>query len=217
MPRPRSDVNPSRDEGAPGARERPLGLSSIQAQSLHARLAARDELALAELIALATPWLLGLLQALLRDPDEIEEVLQETFTIVWNRIGRVPTDPRGLMAWVLRVARNRAIDRLRSHRRQVRKSERLRARRDDSDAFAEPAEPNEASTPGWHVHRTVHNALETLPQEQLVVVHLAYFEGLTHSELAARLGIPIGTVKTRLRLAIDKLRPTLEAMKDWIV
>jgi RNA polymerase sigma-70 factor (ECF subfamily) len=184
---------------------------------LHARLAARDELALAELIALATPWLLGLLQALLRDPDQIEEVLQETFTIVWNRIGQVPTDPRGLMAWVLRVARNRAIDRLRSQRRQIRKSERLRALSDDSDAFAEPVEPNEASTPGWHVHRTVHNALETLPQEQLVVVHLAYFEGLTHSELAARLGIPIGTVKTRLRLAIDKLRPTLEAMKDWIV
>ena len=63
----------------------------------------------------------------------------------------------------------------------------------------------------------MHAALQALPPEQLIAVQLAYFQGLTHSELAERLGIPIGTVKTRLRLAFDKLRPALAPIKDWIV
>ena len=71
-------------------------------------------------------------------------------------------------------------------------------------------------SPGWHVHESVHAALERLPPEQREVVQLAYFQGLTHSEIAQRLGIPMGTVKTRLRLAFDKLRLSLAAIKDWI-
>jgi RNA polymerase sigma-70 factor (ECF subfamily) len=87
----------------------------------------------------------------------------------------------------------------------------------DDEPFAAAAEPNEAGTPGWHVHQTVHAALAALPREQQVVIRLAYFHGLTHSGVAARLGIPIGTVKTRLRLAVDRLRFALAPMKDWIV
>jgi len=79
------------------------------------------------------------------------------------------------------------------------------------------AEPDEAGTPGWHVHRTVHAALQALPREQHFVVWLAFFQGLTQTEIAERLGIPIGTVKTRLRLAFDKLRLVLASLKDWIV
>jgi len=77
--------------------------------------------------------------------------------------------------------------------------------------------PNEAAMPGWHVHESVHQALRGLTEEQAAVVQLAYFEGLTHSEIAARLGIPLGTVKTRLRLAFDKLRVSLASIKDWVV
>ena len=198
-------------------RPRPPVLSSVQTLTLHARLAAREEDALGELIQVTTPWLLGIAQALLSDPDEAEEVVLEAFTIVWNRIGQVPDEPRGLLAWVLRVARNRAIDRLRSRQRRLRKSARLVAQSGDDQAFAPAEEPNEAGMPGWHVHETVHAALEALPQEQQTVVRLAYFHGLTHSEIAQRLGIPVGTVKTRLRLAFDKLRLVLTPMKDWIV
>lgn len=192
-------------------------LSATRALSLHVRLAARDERALAELIDIITPWLLGIAQGLLSDPDEAEEVVQEVFTVVWNRIGQVPEEPRGLLAWVLRIARNRAIDRLRSRRRRLQKSAHLLAHGSGDEPRAPAAEPNEAGTPGWHVHQTIHAALAALPPEQETVVRLAYFHGLTHSGIAAQLGIPVGTVKTRLRLAVDKLRLVLAPMKDWIV
>ena len=81
----------------------------------------------------------------------------------------------------------------------------------------EPASaPHEASVPGWPVHREVHAALEALPEEQRGVVLLAYFEGLTHSEIARRLGQPLGTVKTRLRIAQAKLAEALAHVKDWL-
>ena len=67
------------------------------------------------------------------------------------------------------------------------------------------------------MHEAVHAALRTLPEDQRDVVRLAYFEGLTHSEIAGRLEIPLGTVKTRLRLAFDKLRPGLASIRDWVL
>jgi len=197
----------------PGLQSR---LAKTGAPTLHDRLVARDEHALVELIDAMTPWLLGVAQALLQDPDEAEEVVHETFATVWEKIGQVPDDPRGLLAWVLRVGRNAAIDRVRARKRRARKTDHLAAHGVEREPFAEPAEPNEASAPGWHVHQTIHAALTALPPEQQAVVSLAYFQGLTHSEVAERLGIPLGTVKTRLRLAFDKLRSTLAPMKDWI-
>jgi len=217
VPAAPSDFSPQQGKGSPSVRPGAPALSPTRTLSLHARLAARDEQALAELIEVVTPWLLGMAQALLSDPDEAEEVVQEAFTIVWNRIGQVPNEPRGLLAWVLRTARNRAIDRLRSRKRRLWKFAHLVATGMDGEPFAEAEEPNEAGAPGWHVHQTVHAALEALPREQRVVVRLAYFHGLTHSRIAERLGIPVGTVKTRLRLAFDKLRHALAPIKDWIV
>jgi RNA polymerase sigma-70 factor (ECF subfamily) len=69
----------------------------------------------------------------------------------------------------------------------------------------------------WQVHSQVHAAFEALPVEQRAAVQLAYFEGLTQSEIATRLGIPLGTVKTRLRLAFDRLRTALAGLKDWVL
>lgn len=192
-------------------------LSASRALSLQERLVARDEQALAELIELIAPWLLGLAQAVLEDVDEAEEVVLEAFTTVWNKVGQVPTDPRGLLPWVLRVTRNRAIDRLRSRQRRRRKSARFAAHTVAAEPFAEPDEPNEVGVPGWHMYQTIHAALQALPPEQQTVVRLAYFQGLTHAAIAELLAVPIGTVKTRLRLAFDKLRPVLASMKDWIV
>jgi len=217
VPAARSDFNPPPPHGIPTGRAGTPALSATQALSLHARLVARDERALAELIEVIAPWLLGMAQALLSDPDEAEEVVQEALTIVWTRIGQVPDEPRGLLAWALRTTSNRAIDRLRSRKRRDRKAAHVAANGMEGEPVAEAAEPNEAGTPGWHVHQTVHAALEALPQEQQVVVWLAYFQGLTQTQIADRLGIPIGTVKTRLRLAFDKLRLVLAPLKDWIV
>lgn len=183
--------------------------------SLRQRLLARDEQALVELVELATPWLLGVAQSMLSDPDEAEEVVQDAFTIVWNRVDLIAADSGGLLPWLLRVARNRAIDRLRAHQRSRRKTIHLEAY-GFGESAAPASEPDEAAHPGWHVHESVHAALRALPDDQLVAVRLAYFQGFTQSEIAERLGIPLGTVKTRLRLAFDKLRGALAPIKDWV-
>jgi RNA polymerase sigma-70 factor (ECF subfamily) len=177
---------------------------------------ARDERALVELIEVASPWLLGLTQSMLHDQDEAEEVVLEVFRIAWDRAGSLGGEHEGLMPWLLRIARNRAIDRLRRRGRWRRKAERAQALGGLGPATASFQEPDESATPGWHVHEAVHGALRGLPDEQREVVRLAYFGGLTHSEIARELGIPMGTVKTRLRLAFDKLRVTLASIEDWV-
>src|SRR5207247_8748686 len=121
-----------------------------------------------------------------------------------------------LVPWILAIARNRALDALRRRRRWWRKAERWeQARSAERGADPGPA-PHEASVPGWPLHREVHAALAALPEEQRRVVLLAYFEGLTHSEIARRLDQPLGTVKTRLRIAHQKLTEALQHLKDWM-
>ena len=196
----------------------PARAFSLQREtSLRRRLAARDEQALVELIDLATPWLLGVAQGMLSDPDEAEEVVQEAFTAAWNHTGALGEEHEALMPWLLRITRNRAIDRL---RRRARRRAWL-ARAEASGALptdtVAPVEPNEAARPGWHVHESVHAALASLPAEQREAVELAYFRGLTHAEIARMLEIPMGTVKTRLRLAVGKLRTALAPIKDWVL
>ncbi len=208
------DSTPAPDPPAPAARS-PLGLAG-QA-SLRARLIARDERALAELIEAATPWLLGLTQSMLHDQDEAEEVVLDVFTTVWGRIGSLGDRHEALMPWLLRVTRNRAIDRLRRRNRWTRKLARAEARSAVGSSSVPFREPDETAQPGWHVHESVHTALRGLPDEQQAVVRLAYFSGLTHSEIAKELGVPMGTVKTRLRLAFDKLRTSLGPIRDWVL
>ncbi len=185
--------------------------------TLRRRLIARDERALGELIDAASPWLLAVVQAMLSDRDEAEDVVMEVYAVVWNRVHETSDDYQGLMPWLLRIARNRAIDRLRRRKRTRLRLERLARTRELGLAAAPPAEPDEAGAPGWHVHEAVHGALGDLPAEQLACVQLAYFQGRTHSEIASELGIPMGTVKTRLRLAYDKLRIALAPIKDWVL
>jgi RNA polymerase sigma-70 factor (ECF subfamily) len=192
-------------------------VSEAHEDDLRARLAARDERALAELVDLLSPWLLGVTQAMLHDAGEAEEVVMETFRVAWEKVPPPDQGPRGLVPWLLQVARNRAIDRLRARGRRQRMLERLGTAAADEMRAAPPPEPNEAALSGWHVHRAVHTALAALPVEQRDVVHLAYFEGETHSKIAERLGVPVGTVKTRLRLGYGRLRESLASIKDWVV
>lgn len=193
---------------------RPRLLSDQREDELRARLASRDERALAELVELLSPWLLGIAQSMLQDSDEAEEVVLETFRIAWDRVPAADEGPRGLIPWILRIARNRTVDRLRSRSRRLRLVQRLAP---VEESVAAAVEPDEAAHPGWHVHASVHHALSELPEEQRRVVRLAYFEGHTHSEIAARLEIPLGTAKTRLRLGLDRLRASLAPLKDWVL
>ena len=178
------------------------------------RLRAREEAALAELYDHVAPWVLGVAYRILHDADEAEEVLSDVFVQVWSRIHQHDARRGPLVPWVLSIARNRALDGLRRRWRWWRKAERAHETV-EWDGVPEP-DPVEASVPGWPVHRAVHRALADLPDEQRRVVLLAYFEGLSHMEIARRTGDPLGTVKTRLRLAQRKLRESLEHLKDWM-
>jgi RNA polymerase sigma-70 factor, ECF subfamily len=205
------DAGPS-EEGPAG--RRPLTLAGES--SLRRRLVARDEQALVQLIDVASPWLLGVTQGMLSDADEAREVVLETFAAAWDRVDRLGDEHDALLPWLLRIARNRAIDRLRRRRRFRLKLARAAAYGELPPDRVRAVEVDEAAQPGWHVHRSVHAALDALPPEQREAVRLAYFQGLTHSEIAKQLAIPMGTVKTRLRLAFDKLRTSLAPIKDWI-
>ncbi|MGH7536510.1 MAG: RNA polymerase sigma factor [Gemmatimonadales bacterium] len=191
-------------------------MSLATERSLRRRLVERDEQALVELIELATPWMLGLVHSMLSDADEAEEVVFEVFATAWDRIGGLAERHEALMPWLLRIARNRAIDRLRRRARWRAKLARAAVSGElDPPPLGAPA-VDEAARPGWHVHESIHAALRALPPEQRETIRLAYFCGLTHSEIARELGIPMGTVKTRLRLAFDKLRVALAPIKDWV-
>jgi RNA polymerase sigma-70 factor (ECF subfamily) len=205
------DPGPS-EEGPAG--RRPLTLAGES--SLRRRLVARDEQALVQLIDVASPWLLGVTQGMLSDADEAREVVLETFAAAWDRVDRLGDEHDALLPWLLRIARNRAIDRLRRRRRFRLKLARAAAYGELPPDRVRAVEVDEAAQPGWHVHRSVHAALDALPPEQREAVRLAYLQGLTHSEIAKQLAIPMGTVKTRLRLAFDKLRTSLAPIKDWI-
>jgi RNA polymerase sigma-70 factor, ECF subfamily len=212
-PRPQASPSGQPLKGAAGGQR--LGLAGES--SLRQRLQARDEQALVELIDLASPWLLAVAQAMLSDPEEAEEVVLETFAVAWDRIGEAGGQHDALMPWLLQITRNRAIDRLRRRRRWRVKLDRAAAYGAVGAPTVPEAKLDESARPGWHVHDSVHAALAALPSEQLDAVRLAYFQGLTHSEIARELDIPIGTVKTRLRLAFDKLRVALAPIKDWVI
>lgn len=191
-------------------------LTDEEQRSLLARLRAREEAALAELYDRLSPWVLGVAHRILGDADEADEVLSDVFVQVWRRIDQHDASRGPLTPWVLSIARNRSLDVLRRRGRWRRKVALVEAEaKVEGDEPAVPADLAEASVPGWPVHQAVHQALAALPEEQRRVVRLAYFEGLSHSEIAQRTGDPLGTVKTRLRLAQQKLEESLRYLKDW--
>jgi len=195
----------------------PRRLSQEEERSLLVRLQAREESALAELYDHLAPWVLGLAERMLRDADEAEDVLSDVFLQVWSRIHQHDSRRGPLVPWVLSIARNRALDLLRRRRRWWRKLERVEEERATGGVeILDPQESGEAAVPGWPVHRAVHQALAGLPEEQRRMVELSYFEGLSHAEIARRTGAPLGTVKTRLRLAHQKLEDALRGFADWM-
>lgn len=195
-------------------RAAPRLLDPKHESSLRERLVDRDERALVELIDVASPWLLSIAQGMLQDADEAEEVVMEAFRTVWQNIPALRGDHTALIPYLMRVTRHRAIDRLRGRKRREFKA--AAAAREVDSPSVRPVEPDEAGQPGWLVHTRVHDALKALPAEQQEVVQLAYFEGHTQSEIATELGIPLGTVKTRLRLAFGRLRTALAGIEDWV-
>lgn len=194
----------------------PKRLSQEHQRSLERRLKAGDEHALGELFDLVAPWILGLALHILHDEDEAEEVVGDVFVQLWRHIDQHDAGRGPLVPWILSIARNRSLDALRRRRRWWRKSAHLGQVQEMEGGDSAPAVSHEAAVPGWPVHREVHAALTALSEEQRRVVMLSYFEGLSHREIAQRLRLPLGTVKTRLRMAHQKLTEGLRHLKDWV-
>ncbi len=194
----------------------PKRLSQEHQRSLQRRLKAGDEHALGELFDLVGPWILGLAFRILQDEDEAEDVVGDVFVQVWRHIDQHDGGRGPLVPWILSIARNRSLDALRRRRRWWRKSAHLEQAQVMEGGGSAPAASHEAAVPGWPVHREVHAALAALSEEQRRVVVLSYFEGLSHREIAQRLHLPLGTVKTRLRMAHQTLTEGLRHLKDWV-
>jgi RNA polymerase sigma-70 factor (ECF subfamily) len=170
--------------------------------ALIGRVIARDGRAIGELYDRHRRLLYGLILRILRNRSEAEEVLQEVFVQVWTRADTYNVELGAPVAWLVRIARNRAIDQIRSNS--------VRARTAEATPLPPPVETPEARAVMSEQQRAIARALDTLPPEQRELIEHAYFQGLTQSELAARFHLPLGTVKTRVRTGMMTLRRELQ-------
>ena len=168
------------------------------------RIATGDGDALSRVFEMHSPVVLGLLVRMLGGRAEAEEVLQEVFLQVWMQADRYEESRSSPRGWILMLARSRALDRL---RRRV-----SRQRREDEVAAEEGVTVRPVGTARLEAdeqRNRVGAALGVLSPEQRHCIELAFFEGLTHTQIAERLKAPLGTVKSRILLGMNKLRQAL--------
>lgn len=172
-----------------------FAMKAAPSADLMGRLAAADPAALAEFYDRYAGLVNALALRILRDGADAEDVVQEVFLQAWRQADRFDTARGTPEAWLCTMARSRALDRL---RRRV-------SRREDPDEAA----PVTTAAPRNEVALAVRKALASLSDDQRRALELAYYEGLTQSEIAARLEEPLGTVKTRMRTAMIRMREVL--------
>ena len=157
------------------------------------------------------PVVYGLLLRILRNAEDAQEVLQETFLVAWNDARKFDASRGSELAWLISMARSRAIDRLRAR-------ERRGQRENEAGRQISIVRPNVDPTGNDPVllsemRRAVRSALAELPDAQKKALEMAYFDGLSQSEISARLDEPLGTIKTRTNLAMKRLRERLSAFR----
>ncbi|NJK62266.1 MAG: sigma-70 family RNA polymerase sigma factor [Synechococcaceae cyanobacterium SM2_3_1] len=170
------------------------------------RIAQQDQSALSDLYDRYARILLGLACKMLGSVEDAEEVVLDVFSQIWRTAKSYDPHRGQVEAWLFLLTRSRALDKIRSQRRALRTLITLETFREGSSTFT--------SGPEDHVLQTerqsaVRSALGKIPPEQSEVILLAYFNGWTQARIAEHLNVPIGTVKTRLRLGLSKLRALL--------
>jgi RNA polymerase sigma-70 factor (ECF subfamily) len=182
------------------------------------RMQRGDEQALSAFYARWFPVVSALISRILKSADDVEDVVEETFWQAWRQANRFSPDRGSVQTWVLTIARSRALDRFRATRR-------LREDTIDEGNSPDVGSPSVGATlpstsnpllDAEHAERRrlVVAALSELPPEQREALELGYFGGLSQSEIAERTGQPLGTVKTRMRLAMLKLRDRLAPLRE---
>jgi RNA polymerase sigma-70 factor (ECF subfamily) len=180
--------------------EETVAMQMEDAELLEA-VARQDQSAMATLFDRYSRLVYSIALRVLREPDLAEDVMQEVLLQVWRQPGGFVSQRGSLGAWLAVVARNRSIDVIRR-----------RARLTPLEDLVLPEPRNlQRAVEESHLMDQVRVAVDTLPGEQQAPLHMAYFEGLTHTEISERTGTPLGTVKTRIRTALTAVRRALEA------
>ena len=180
---------------APEARDRDL----IQ------RIGGGDEEAFRRLFRAFAPPALALAQRIVRQPYLAEEIVQEVFLAVWRTPERYRADRGSVRSWLMGMVHHRAVD-------VVRREESQRRRAEDAQADEAPADPAVTvveALSGPQERMAVRAALDDIPAEQRRVLELMYYDGMSQSQIAARLSLPLGTVKSRTLLGMRRLRSAL--------
>jgi RNA polymerase sigma-70 factor (ECF subfamily) len=226
-PGPQSQPYPSVVDGstqgarAPtGAPHGPTNGSGADADlELVRRMQAGDEQALGAFYDRWFPVVSGVVARILRSDGDVEDVIEETFWQAWRQADRFVEGRGSVQTWLLTIARSRALDRLRAAKRRREESLDEPGALDAVSAAPDDLPPSSASDPSLGVERAerrrlVLAALADLPGEQRQALELGYFGGLSQTEIAEQTGQPLGTVKTRMRLAMQKLRERLAVLRE---
>ncbi len=169
---------------------------SLSDHDLLGRTAARDRTAFAALYDRYAPRAFGLILRIIRNRTDAEDVLQETFLQVWNQAARFDPNRSAPDVWLLLIARSRAVDRLRKRRTPTKEDLPDPATHEEPDTGLIRQEDAEQ----------LRSALEQLPPDQRDLIRRSFFCGRTHEQIATELNLPLGTVKTRIRLGMIRLR-----------
>jgi len=173
-------------------------------EQLMAAVARGDQAAFGELYDRVGGTVHGIVRKVVRDPAQSEEVTQEVMVEVWRTAVRFDPDKGSVRTWILTMAHRRAIDRVRSEQSSRDRTERV-GHRDQVRAFDEVAEEVEVRSE----HDQVREALSTLTALQREAVELAYYQGYTYREVSELLDTPLGTIKTRMRDGLIRLRDAM--------
>jgi RNA polymerase sigma-70 factor (ECF subfamily) len=185
-----------------------LNYQGLEDLELLAKIGDQDRDALSTLYDRYGRRVFALAVRILNDPVGSEEVTQDVFMSVWRRGATYTTKKGKFTTWLFSIAHNRTIDELRKRRRdRSRLNDNIEDHYDLKSGDISPADAAVAQSE----YAKIRAAMEGLPEEQKNVVELSYFKGLTQTEIAEKTGQPLGTVKTRMRLALKKLRKALSA------
>jgi RNA polymerase sigma-70 factor (ECF subfamily) len=180
---------------------------------LIAQTAQGDQAALATLYDRTSPQVYGLILKILDNREAAEEVTLDVYTQVWRQAHTYDETRGSPGGWLMTLARTRAIDRYRAGSAERGRIESL----DEVELFVSEGETPEQDLEGQERRRYVQQALALLTEEQRKVIALAYFYGLSQSEISDKLNVPLGTVKTRMRLGMIKLREMLAPYQEGLV
>ncbi|MPY97790.1 MAG: sigma-70 family RNA polymerase sigma factor [Actinophytocola sp.] len=173
-------------------------------QDLMGRVARGDEHAFAELYDMLAERVYGLVLRVMRDPAQSEEVTQEVFVELWRTASRFRSERGSVTSWAMTIAHRRAVDRVRSAQSTVDREARMAASQQDT-----PFDSVADEVASRFEQRQVRHCLDTLTELQRESVGLAYYQGYTYGEVATLLDTPLGTIKTRLRDGLIRLRDCL--------